>query len=149
MSWNKRVSFAAVVMLVASVPAMAEEMVWSALVLASSAKKGEQPKAPPAELAPFAPKLGKFFGYDQFEILGSATKAMDGQTERWLVPTQNFWVGAKATRKSAGYLIDLEVFHDKRRILETQATLGPKSPLFVRGPMCVRGQLIVVFEIKP
>ena len=136
-------------LLVATVAGATEEKVWSALILASNAKKGEPPKAVPSELAAYAPKLGKFFGYNQFEILGSATKAMDGQTERWLVPTQNFWVGAKATRKSPGYLLDLEFWHDKRRILETQAQLGPKSPLFVRGPMHARGQLIVVFEIKP
>lgn len=103
----------------------------------------------PTELAPFAPRLAKIFGYEQFEILGSATKVMDGQTERWLVPTQNFWVGAKASRQAGGYLLDLEFFHDKRRILETRAKLGPKSPLFVRGPMHARGQLIVVFEILP
>lgn len=133
----------------ATVAGGAEEKVWSALVLASNARKGEQPKAAPSEIAAYVPTLGKFFGCNQFEILGSATKAMDGQTERWLVPTQNFWVGAKATRQTSGYLLDLEFFHDKRRILKAQAQLGPKSPLFVRGPMHARGQLIMVFEIKP
>src|SRR5437588_11487290 len=55
----------------------AEEKVWSAVVLASNVPKGARPAAVPPELAPFAQKLSKFFGYDQFEILGSATKAMD------------------------------------------------------------------------
>jgi len=118
-------------------------------VLASSVKKGETAKKIAPELAPFAPKLSKCFGYDQFEILGSAVKAIDEQTERWLVPTPNFWVGAKSVRDGAGYRLNLEFFHDKRRILETNARLGPNSPLFVRGPMHARGQLIVVFEIKP
>jgi hypothetical protein len=126
-----------------------QEKVWSAVILASNATKGEQPASPPPELAPFAPKLSKFFGYDQFAMLGSATKVMDGQTERWLVPTQNFWVGAKATREAGGYRLSMEFFHDKRCILETEAILGPKSPIFVRGPMHKRGQIIVVFEVKP
>ena len=149
MSSNKRLFLVVALMLATSLPGFAEDKVWSAVILASNARKGEQPKSPPSEIAPYAPKLGKFFGYNQFEALGSATKAMDGQVERWLVPMQNFWLGAKATRQPSGYLLDLEFFHDKRRILEAQATLGPKSPLFIRGPMCSRGQLIMVFEIKP
>ena len=75
-------------MLAASLPGIAEDKVWSAVVLASNAKKGEQPKVPPTEIGPYVPKLGKFFGYNQFEILGSATKVMDGQVERWLSLTQ-------------------------------------------------------------
>ena len=129
--------------------AAAGDKVWSAVVLASTAKKGTQPAAVPAELAPYAAKLSKFFGCDQFEILGSATKAIDGQVERWLVPTQNFWVGARATRERTGYRLNMEFFHDKRLLLETEAKLAPRSPLFIRGPMHARGQIILVFEIKP
>lgn len=126
-----------------------DEKVWSAVVLARNLKKGEHPVDVAPELAPFVPKLSKFFGYDQFEVLGAATKIMDEQTERWLVPTQNFWVCAKATREAGGYRLKMEFFHDKRRLLETEAMLGPKSPLFIRGPMHARGQIIVVFEVKP
>jgi len=127
----------------------ADDKVWSAVVLASCVKMGEQAKPVPRELAPFAPKLAGFFSCDQFEILGSAVKSIDEKTERWLVPTPNFWVCAKAVREGAGYRLNLEFFHDKRRLLETNAKLGPNSPLFVRGPMHARGQLIMVFEIKP
>ena len=118
-------------------------------MLASNPKNGGQSKPAPAELAAFEKRLTKFFGYRQFEILGSATKAMDGQTEQWLVPTRNFWVGTKATRDAAGYHLELQFFHDKRLILQTEAKLGPKSPIFIRGPVHARGQLIMVFEIKP
>jgi hypothetical protein len=149
MSCNKLRSLAFAVAVSAATALGAEEKVWSAVVLASKVKKGEPAKPVPAELVPFAPRLAKVFGYDQFEILGSATKAMDGQTEHWLVPTQNFWVGAKATRANGGYRLNLEFFHDKRCLVETVAVLGSKSPLFVRGPMHPRGQLIMVFEIRP
>ncbi len=127
----------------------ADDKVWSAVILATNAKRGEKPKEVPAELAPYSAKLGRIFGCDQFEVLGSATKSMDGQNERWLVPSQNFWVGATALREGDGYRLKLEMFHDKRRIVETEAKLGPGSPLFIRGPMHERGQLIVVFEIRP
>ncbi len=127
----------------------ADDKVWSAVILATNSKRGETPKEVPAELAPYVAKLGKIFGCDQFEMLGSATKSMDGQNERWLVPSQNFWVGAYALRDGDGYRLKLEMFHDKRRIVETEAKLGSRSPLFIRGPMHERGQLIVVFEIRP
>lgn len=139
--------FIAIFLLLATA-AFADDKVWSAVVLASNPAKGKEPKAPPPEIAPFAARLNKVFGYQQFEILGSATKSMDDQKERWLVPSQNFWVGAVARPEGAGYHLNLEFFHDKRRIVETEAKLGLDSPLFIRGPMHERGQLIVVFEIR-
>lgn len=131
------------------VAAHADDKVWCGVILASTPKKGEAVKQAPAELAPYVKKLSKVFNYDQFEIIGSATKAMDNQTERWLVPTQNFWVGAHATRLSDGYQLRLEFYHDKRLLVETEAKLGVGSPLFVRGPLHERGQIILVFEVRP
>lgn len=136
-------------LLLVAASAQADDKIWSAVVLASKAKPGEKAKEPPAELALYAAKMAKVFGYDQFEILGSATKAIDEENERWLVPSQNFWIGARAAQKGDGYDLALEFFHDKRLLLETQARLGPRSPLFIRGPMHARGQLLVVFEVRP
>jgi hypothetical protein len=136
------------ILLMAAVPGISEDKVWSAVVLASKPAKGREAKQPPAELAAFSDKLTKVFGYDQFEILGSAMKAMDQQNERWLVPSQNFWVGARARKDGGNYHLNIEFFHDKRRIVETEAKLGVGSPLFIRGPMHPRGQLIVVFAVR-
>jgi hypothetical protein len=130
--------------------AMAEEKIWSALVLASDPEPGKKAKDAPAELAPYARKLAAALNYSQFEILGSATKAIGekGQ-ERWLVPSPTFMVGAEAAKVGAEYKIKLELFHERRRLLQTQAMLGLQSPLFISGPKHERGQLIVVFEIRP
>lgn len=132
-----------------ALPAGADDKVWCGVILASSPEKGQDPKTPPDEIAPYVKKLAKVFHYEQFEIIGSATKSMDNQNERWLVPTQNFWVGAHATRVSDGYQLRLEFYHDKRRLVETEAKLGVGSPLFVRGPLHQRGQIILVFEVRP
>ncbi len=131
------------------VPAGPQDKVWSAVVLASNPKKGERLAAAPAELAPFAAKLSKVFGYEQFEVLGSATKTMDEASERWLLPMPNFSVCARAKREGGGYRLKLEFFQGNRRLLGMETMLGPKSPVFIRGPMHTRGQVIVVFEIKP
>lgn len=123
--------------------------VWSAVVLASKAKQGEKPAPLPSELAPFAKQLTSFLGYDQFKILGAKTEVMDKADEHWIVPTKNFWLSTQATRAGTGYRVTLEFFHDKRPLLKTEAVLGPGSPLFIRGPEHVSGQIIMVFEVKP
>ncbi len=129
--------------------AQADDKVWCGVILASNPKKGDDVKPAPVEIAPYVKNLQKVFDFKQFEIIGSATKEMDNQTERWLVPTQNFWVGAHATRQPDGYQLNLQFYHDKRCLVETNAKLGVGSPLFVRGPMHVRGQIILVFEVRP
>jgi hypothetical protein len=129
--------------------ARADDKVWCGVILANNPKHGEAAKDPPPEIAPYVKKLVKVFNCEQFELIGSATKAMDNQTERWLVPTQNFWVGAHATRVADGYQLKLQFYHDKRLLVETEAKLGLGSPLFVRGPEGDRGQIILVFEVRP
>jgi hypothetical protein len=124
------------------------DKIWSAVVLASNAKSGQRPSVA-SELVPYAARLSKFFGYDQFQVLGSATKAITGPAEQWLVPTPNFWVGATAVREGGNYRMNMEFFQDKRRLCGAQFMLGTRSPVFIRGPEHVRGQVIMVFEVKP
>lgn len=127
--------------------ARADEHIWSALVLAS---KVEKPKPPPAELAKIAPKIAQLFGGNQVEVIGSATKTIDEELEHWLVPTQNFWLCVKSKRKAeTAYMLDLSIYQDKRCIVQSQAKLGPNSPLLIRGPMHARGQLVIVLQVQP
>ena len=129
----------------------AEDRIWCAVVIASNV---DDPKPPPAELKRFALRMKRVFGYNQFELFGSATKTIDESVERWLVPSQNFWlcVKAKPTRQrdvDRGYDLDLQLFHDKRRLLETDVTLAFESPVFIRGPLHARGQILIVLQILP
>jgi hypothetical protein len=126
-----------------------EGKVWSAVVLATKAEKGTKPAPLPSELAPFAAQLTKFLGYDQFKLIGSATKEMKGEKDHWLVPTKNFWMSVQATRLRAGYGVELEFFQDQRSLLKNKSVLGPGSPIFVAGPSNARGQVILVLEVKP
>ena len=45
--------------------------------------------------------------------------------------------------------MDTEFFQDKRRLFGARFMLDTKSPVFIRGPVHVRGQVIMVFEVKP
>lgn len=121
--------------------------IWSAVLLASNSS---QPKALPPQLQPVAGRLQRVFGYNQYEVYGSASKSWSDNSERWLVPSQNFYLGLQAKRvKNDEFFVSLELFHDKRRLVTTEARLGPKSPLFIRGPRHPSGHVIVVVMIEP
>lgn len=127
-----------------------QDKIWSGLVYATNAA---DPKEPPAELREFAPRLKRVFGYNQFQLAGSAANAIDSDGESWLVPSKNFWLSVKARRATSkeargGYLLNLQLFHDQRPLVDTEAKLAPGSPLFIRGPQCGKGNLIVVLQVQ-
>jgi hypothetical protein len=131
-------------------PAIAADRVWSAVIVASQV---DAPKPPPAELRSVAPRLKRVFGANQFEVIGSEIAELDDGTERALRPTQNFWMQIKARRASVkeargGYLLNLQLYQGKQTLVDTVAMLAPDSPLFFRGPMSARGQVIVVLLVS-
>ncbi len=129
----------------------AEDKIWSAVLLASNVA---QPKAPPAELDAVCKRLRNLLGYNQVEIIGSATAKIDDMAEVQLAPTSHFSMDVKARRSSAkeargGYLLNLQLFHDKQQLVDTEAKIAPESPLFIRGPMHARGQILFVVLVQP
>ena len=127
-----------------------QDKIWSGLVFATNAS---DPKEPPAELREFAARLKRVFGYNQFQLAGSAANVIDDDGESWLVPSKNLWLSVKArpaTSKEArgGYLLNLQLFHDQRPIVDTEAKLAPGSPLFIRGPACGKGHVIIVLQVQ-
>jgi hypothetical protein len=131
--------------------ASAGDTLWSAVVLASNAAK---PKDAPAELREFAPRLKRVFNCNQFEIVGTDAKAIEDRKEVWLVPTPHFWFGVKPRRATSieargGYLLSLQLFQDKRQIVDSETRLAPGSPLFIRGPECANGgQFVFVLQVR-
>jgi hypothetical protein len=112
------------------------------------ASEESEPLPIPPLLAPHEASLKKVFGFNQYRLIGEATKVMDGQEERWLVPSQNFWLGAKARKLDADiYRLDIEFFHDKRRLFTAETKVRMGSPLFVKGPAHPRGQIIIAIEL--
>ena len=126
--------------------AQAEDRIWSAIIVANNV---EQPKPPTPELAQIAEKVRRVFGYNQVELIGSATKDIDDedQCERWLVPSQNFWLNVRAKRAEAAYLLKVSLFHDKRTLVETEVKLQTNTPFLIRGPMHARGQIVVALLV--
>jgi hypothetical protein len=124
--------------------------IWSALVLATN---DSSPKPAPGELQEFAPRLKRVFGYNQFQLIGSATNEIGDRAESWLVPSESFWFGLRARRalsKEArgGFLLSLQLYQDKRPLVDTEVKLAPGSPLFIRGPQYGKGQLVIVLQVQ-
>ncbi len=134
----------------ATAPLPAANKIWSGLVVATNVAT---PKAPPAELREFAPRMKRVFGYNQFEIAGSAEQEIGERSESWLVPSKAFKVGIKARRAlskeaQGGYLLNIQLFQEDRPLVDTEAKLAPGSPLFIRGPQYGKGHLIIVLQVQ-
>ena len=130
--------------------AQAEDKIWTAVVLATNV---ESPKETPKELRASLPKLKRVFGYNQFDVIGSASEKIEDGSALRLTPTQSFWIQAKARRATSkeargGYLLSLQLFNEKRQLVDTEARLAPGSPLFIRGPEYGKGQIVFALMIE-
>ncbi len=145
-----RSALSLVVALALAAACRAEDKIWSAVVVATNAAS---PKEVPKELRESLPKLKRIFGYNQFEVIGSASDKIEDGAELRLTPTQSFWIQAKARRATSkeargGYLISFQVFNEKRQLVDTEARLAPGSPLFIRGPEYGKGQIVFALMIE-
>jgi len=127
-----------------------QDRIWSGVILATN--PSTPPKPIPPELREYEARLKHMFGYSQFEIVGSSTEVIDEENGRWLVPSQRYSLNIKARRavsKEArgGYLLNLELFQEKRLLVVMLAKVAPGSPLFFRGPECGKGQIIIVLQV--
>jgi hypothetical protein len=125
--------------------------IWSAVLIANNVSK---PKDPPPELQPIAARLKRVFGYNQFEIAGKDDATIEDGAERKLTPSRAFWIDLKARKASVkeargGYLLNMRLYQDERPIVDTVALIAPESPLFFRGPMHAKGQIIVALQVNP
>jgi hypothetical protein len=129
-----------------ALPVHAAEKVWGALVLAENAGN---PKPIPGKLAPYEKRLNGVFGYNQYKLLGEKTRKLEKDREKWLIPSKSIFARVIAQKhKGRGRLLNLQLYLKKKLLVETNAVLGPASPLFIRGPFHGQGQIIVILVVK-
>ena len=82
----------------------AAETVWSGLVIAENVA---QPQAVPPELTRIEGALKKFFGYNQFQVIGQSEKTLKTGQEDWLATSKFFGLHVDAQGESAaGYVLN-------------------------------------------
>jgi hypothetical protein len=122
------------------------ETVWSGLVIAENVA---QPQPIPPELTRIEGSLRKFFGYNQFQVIGQSQKTLKTGQEDWLATSKFFGLHVDAQGESAaGYVLNLKLYKEKELLLETDAKLSKRSPLVIKGPQVGSGQLLLVLVIQ-
>src|SRR5437660_10590827 len=93
------------------------ETVWSGLVIAENVS---QPLPIPPELTRIEGSLKKFFGYNQFQVIGQSQKTRKTGQEDWLARSKFFALHVDVRGDSeAGYALNLKRYREKELLLET------------------------------
>jgi hypothetical protein len=129
-----------------AVSAPAAQTVWSGLVIANNVA---QPDPIPAELRGMEGALKKWFGYNQYKVIGQSRKSLVTGSEDWLAQSKYFslLVDSKGGNE-AGYLLNLKLFQEKNLLLETEAKLSKDGPLMIKGPQVGDGQLLLLLVVQ-
>lgn len=123
-----------------------DNKLWGAVLLATN---DTAPKVLPVELKPFQTRLENVFGYDAFQLLGKSSHEISDDTEQWLIPGKTFSVRSVVQpTNDSNFRVELQLYQGKKEIVQTVAKLGPRSPLFIRGPLYGNGQLIIVIMVR-
>jgi hypothetical protein len=123
----------------------AAETVWSGLVIAENVA---QPQPIPPELTRIEGSLKKFFGYNQFQVIGQSQKTLKTGQEDWLATSKFFGLHVDARGETeAGYVLNLKLYKEKELLLETDTKLSKRSPLVIKGPQVGGGQLLLVLVV--
>ncbi len=124
----------------------ADQDVWTGIVFANNVSN---PAPTPPELTGIQSALRRTFGYNQFRLIGQSRKVLRKGDEDWMAASKYFslHVDSKGP-KDSGYLLDLQLFQEKKLLLETEARLSKLSPLVIRGPFVGNGQLLLLLMIR-
>src|ERR1043166_2789063 len=94
----------------------AAETWWSRLFIE---KTVAQPQVVPPELTRIEGSLKKFFGYNQFQVIGQSQKKLKTGQEDWLATSKFFCLHVEAQGESeAGYVFNFKIYKEKKILLE-------------------------------
>jgi hypothetical protein len=141
------VVISALVMTITAAPASrAAKTVWSGLVMAENVT---QPQPIPSELTRIEGLMKRFFGYNQFQVIGQSQKTLKTGQEDWLATSKFFGLHVDARGETqGGYVLNLKLYKEKELLLETEARLSKRSPLVIKGPQVGGGQLLLVLVVQ-
>ncbi|HEY5813606.1 MAG TPA: hypothetical protein VIT23_13240 [Terrimicrobiaceae bacterium] len=121
------------------------DRIWSALVLATK----ESPPEVPEALRKFVPAINDVFGYNSLYLLGEKRRNLFWGGEEWLVPSKEFFFKVQCLDQGlTSYSVRIELYRDKDLLVTTEAKLAKGAPLYIRGPMWGKGQLIFLLEVR-
>src|SRR5689334_17692783 len=97
-----------VVTMTAAPALQAAEKVWSGLVIAENIA---EPQPIPQELTRIEGLLKKFFGYNEFKVIGQSQKTLKTGQEDWLATSKFFGLHVDARGETqGGYVLNLKLY---------------------------------------
>ena len=107
------------------------------------------PQPVPSELTRIEGLLKRFFGYNQFQVIGQSEKNLKTGQEDWLARSKFFGLHVDARGETqAGYVLNLKLYKEKELLLETETKLSKRSPLVIKGPQVGGGQLLLILIVQ-
>lgn len=135
-----------VLTMTAAPASQAAETVWSGLVIAENVT---EPQSIPPELTRIEGLLKRFFGYNEFKVIGQSQKTLKTGQEDWLATSKFFGLHVDARGEAqGGYVLNLKLYKEKELLLETDSKLSKRSPLVIKGPQVGSGQLLLVLVVQ-
>ena len=108
-----------------------------------------EPQPIPSELTRIEGLLKRFFGYNEFQVIGQSQKTLKTGQEDWLATSKFFGLHVDARGETqSGYILNLKLYKEKELLLETEAKLSERSPLVIKGPQVGGGQLLLVLIVQ-
>jgi hypothetical protein len=129
-----------------AMPALATEHVWGCLLYASNSTKAFEL---PPQLSGYDARLRDGLGYSNYRVIAQRETAIEDQRKNLLVSAGDIQVLLTSlSRASDGkYLVGILFLEGTNQVMETQARVGERSPLFIRGPGWREGQIIIVVMV--
>ena len=113
------------------------------------AENVREPQPIQPELTRIEGLLKKFFGYNEFQVIGQSQKILKTGQEDWLATSKFFALHVDARGEiQGGYVLNLKLYKEKELLLETEAKLNKRSPLVIKGPQVGGGQLLLVLVVE-
>ena len=146
MHWSLTIVISALLTTTVAPASQAAEKVWNGLVIAENVT---EPQPVPSELTRIEGLLKKFFGYNQFKVIGQSQKTLKTGQEDWLATSKFFGLHVDARGETeGGYVLNLKLYKEKELLLETETKLSKRSPLVIKGPQVGGGQLLLVLVVQ-
>jgi hypothetical protein len=129
-----------------TMPVIAAERVWGCLLYASNSTKAFDL---PARLSGYDARLRNGLGFSNYRVIAQQETAVEDRHENPLVSAGDIQVLLTSlSRASDGkYLVGILFLEGTNQVIETQARVGARSPLFIRGPDWREGQIIIVVMV--
>ncbi|MFZ5806031.1 MAG: hypothetical protein ACOY3I_02315 [Verrucomicrobiota bacterium] len=92
---------------------------------------------------PLRKSLNLLIGYRNYQKIGEAVCEPHASYDQWLLPSKVFFLRVNKIHPKK---VRLELFQEKKSIIQSEFPLPRKKPLIITGPLYGNGRLVLVIE---